>query len=1133
MYVLPLGPKMKKKIPARISGTSTVRPCSPSLRVIFQAAKVPRGRILLLLVSVSFLAVRCQAQLATAQVTGLITDPTGAAVPNAQVEVTNVETGTYWQTTSNDSGYYTISLLPPGNYRLAVRMAGFKSINRSGVILDVAQLARIDFTLEVGGVTETVEITATAPLLESQSASLGQVVDTRTINDLPLNGRNYLQLAQLSPGVLEPSRGDRTAASGGFVANGVRAQLTNFNLDGADNNSRIVDIQNLSYAVIQPSVDAIREFKLETSNYSAEYGYSAGAVVNAAIKSGTNHVHGSVFEFLRNNHLDARDFFQKPNDPQALLQRNQFGGTLGAPVIRNKLFFFGSWERTSENRGLTLTTTLPTDALRKGNFAGEKPIFDPATTRANPNGTGFIRSPFAGNVIPADRIDPVSAKLLALLPQPNVLGKANNFVSGPAQRDRIHRFDSRGDVQFSSKDRGFGRYSFLTRSFLNPGPFPPPLIGATSQEQNLKTTRAHSAAVGETHIFSPSVVNEFRSGYSRIFDLRGEIVSGPFLGPQFGFRGIPEQSGVGGLPGISISAFTNLGERDFVPNGKIAEVLQFKDDVSWIRAKHSFKAGGQFEWVRSFFDISGAARGLFNFSSVFTQDPQNRAGTGNGFADFLLGIPSSASLSRSTIGDVRQNYAAAFLQDDWKITPKFTLNLGVRYDLWTPRFERHDQQGNFISGLNKVIYPNNRTPPGIPGSIITNIPDGVGDRTLVEKDTSNLAPRVGLAYQLTRHTVLRTGWGVFFSSPAFPGVGATPPGNPPFFLDASFPTDQITPNITFASGFPSDALEVRTIDPTTAVFRSFDPRFKLAYVHKWSFGLQQEVGKFLFEANYVGTKGTHLPLFFDINQPIAGPGPVPSRRPVRGFGSISFTTPMGNSAYHAIEAKIERRYANGFSLLISYTHSKVIDNGGEQLIGDLELRDAGNVKAERSLARFDMRNRLVISYLYELPFGSGKRFTISSPVLNALAGNWQINGITTVRNGQPFTPTLGFSTANTGNPRPDRTGDGSFPSSKRTLDNYFDKDAFRPATPFNFGNAGRNILIGPGAVNFDFSIFKRLPVSPLGDRGEVEFRTEFFNLLNHPQFGFPNPRVDISQGGSIRSLATRMREIQAGLKIVF
>ncbi|MBI3682454.1 MAG: hypothetical protein HY235_18905 [Acidobacteria bacterium] len=714
--------------------------------------------------------------------------------------------------------------------------------------------------------------------------------------------------------------------------------------------------------------------------------------------------------------------------------------------------------------------------------------------------------------------------------------RSNNYISNPSQTDRVHRTDNRGDWNISNRDKAFLRYSYLTRKFLNPGPFPPPLIGATTNDQHLKTTRAHSAVLSETHVFSSSMVNEFRGGYSRVYDLRGDIVTGPFLGPEFGFKGIPASpgSGISGLPGISISGYSNLGETSFVPNGKVAEVLQFKDDVSWVRGSHSLKAGGQFQWVRSYFDISNSARGPYGFTQVYTQNPQNRPPSGDAWADFQLGVTSSAGISRTNIGDVRQKYVSLFFQDDWKVTARLTMNLGLRYEIWTPRFERTNLQANFLPAEGKFIFPNNQAPPGIPASIVTRIPGGVDNRTLVKPDNNNLAPRVGIACQLRQHTVFRAGGGIFFASSAFPGVGATLPGNPPFTLTFNYPTDQITPNITFAAGFPENALDLRSVEPTTAAWRGFAAEYPLAYVSKWSFGLQQEIAQFLLEANYVGTKGSHFYVHYDINQPGPGAGAVQPRRPYPALGGIQWTTPAGSSTYHSLQTRIERRYRNGVSLLASYTFSRAIDVGGEQLGGgDLLYRDTRNILAERGLAAFDLRQRFVSAFLYDLPFGRGKRFPISNSVWNVIAGNWQVNGIVTLRSGQPFTPSMGFSAANTGDPRPDRIADGNLPPGQRSIGTWFDKPAFRAPTPYNFGSAGRNILIGPGASNADLSVFKRFPVRWLGETGEVQFRAEAFNSFNHPQFDIPNSRVDLAQGATITALAVPMREMQFGLKVIF
>ena len=1071
-------------------------------------------------------------QAPTGQITGLVTDSSGAVVPNVQIRLTDAATQSRRNTLTNGSGFYTVTPLSPGEYTIETQKDGFQSIVRRNVSLSVAQTVRVDFVLQVGGSSQVVTVSSTVPLVDSQSASLGQVVEQKQVQDLPLNGRNYLQLAKLTAGVSEAAHGDPTAAGGAFVANGVRAQLTNYNLDGTDNNSRIVDVQNQSYAVIQPSIDALQEFKIETNSYAAEYGYSAGGVVNATLRSGANRFHGTGFEFLRNDHLDARDFFLSSTSPKQRHQRNQFGGVLGGPVVKNKTFFFASWERTDENQGEALVTTLPTGVMAGGNFQGALPIFDPATTTPNAAGTIFTRTLFANNMIPVSRLDPVAAKLAALLPLPNVASAANNYVSSPSQITRANRIDSRGDQDFSERDKLFLRYSYFTQAFVNPGVLPAPLIGATGNTQNNHATQALSAAVGETHIFGPNLINELTAGYSRIYDNRGDLLSGAFLGPQFGFSGIPYTDGIGGLPSMSISGYSSLGEATNVPNKKIAEVAQLKDSVTWIHGGHTFKFGGQYEWVRSYFDVSSSARGSYAFSGVFTQNPQSRSNTGNGFADFLLGDANTATVSTQSIGDVRQRYAAGFVQDDWKVTSKLTFNLGIRYEVWTPRMERNNLQANFLPGSGQLIFPNNTAPAAIPANRVAPIPDGIGARTLVRQYDANFAPRLGIAYQIAAHTVLRTGAGIFFASPNFPGVGVTLPGNPPFLISAAYPSDQIHPTITLAGGFPPNALNPQSINLANTSLSAFELDFKPAYVAKWSFGLQQQISQFLLEANYVGTRSVHLPDFYNLNQPYPGSGTVASRQPFQGFNTINYTSVVASSNYHALEMRAERRLSHGLQMLASYTYSKAIDIGGEQLDGDTTLRDARNIEAERSLATFDQRHRFVTSVVYALPVGKGQAVNISNRFVDGIVGHWQVNGIFTAHTGQPFTPELNFSPANSGDNRPNRIADGNLPADQRSIGRWFDTSAFQAGPSFVFGNAGRNILTGPGAVNLDFSTFKAFPIRPLGEQGSLQVRAEFFNVLNHPQFGLPNNTVNIPQGGTITS-ASPMRQIQFGLKLVF
>jgi hypothetical protein len=883
--------------------------------------------------------------------------------------------------------------------------------------------------------------------------------------------------------------------------------------------------------VIQPSVDALQEFKVETNNFSAEYGYSAGAVVNAPVKSGTNQFHGDAFEFFRNDVLDARDFFLSPTSKKPPLQQNQFGGTLGGPIIRNKLFFFGSFERTSTNNGNTQVLTVPTQAMKAVNFAGQAALYNPATTVPVSGGSGYARTAFAGNVIPSNELSAVAAKLLALEPLPNGSGTINNYVVSPTDTNRVNRVDTRVDDHISDADQLFGRYSYEPGRSVTPGPFPPPLDGTTSFQSANHSSVANGAALDETHVFSPAIVNEFRLGYNRVHDDLTPFEN-DYLDSQFGILGVPQLTGVYGLPEFSISGFAGLGEATFLPNDKISETATASDHVSCVHGTHSISAGGDYRWVRSWFYISSAARSDYSFTGNFTQNPQKPTGTGSGLADFLLGIPSTSELSNATSGDLRYKYYGAYIQDDWKVTDRLTLNLGVRYELWTQPVERQNQQANFLLGSSKFIYPNGAVPAGVPASSVAPVPAGVNPRALLTTDNNNIAPRFGLAYQLGKRTVLRGGFGQFFADDPEIGASNRLVANPPFYQDVSFQTNQITPIITLATGFPPHTIG-SGFNLANASLVAFTTNFKQADVYHWSFGVQQQISQFVLEANYVGTSGFELPITYNVNNALPGAAPVAARRPYQGFGNIFLTTPMGDSNYNALETRLERRLANGFSLLVSYTYSKSIDDGGEQLIGDLDLRDAENVKIERALATNDIRNYFVASYLYALPFRHGQRFNIRNPVAEAVLGNWQVNGITTIHSGLPFTPELGFSSANTGDDRPDRIGNGNLPSGQRSINDWFDKYAFVAAPFYQFGNAGRDILEGPGATNFDLSIFTNFPIPKFGENGDIQFRGELFNAFNHPQFGTPNDRVDLAQGGTITSLSTNMRIVQFGLKILF
>jgi hypothetical protein len=1072
----------------------------------------------------------------TARITGTITDPTKAVVPGATLTIVNAETNDARVAVSNERGQYDVPFLPSGRYTVTCELQGFQKMRREGIAVETDQEIRIDFDLRAGAVTESLLVVGT-PVLAADTSSVGQVVTAQTISDLPLNGRNFLQLARLATGVLESAAGDRAAEGGAFVANGARSVLNSFMLDGVDNNSRIVDQQNSSNVVSQPSVDALAEFSIQTNNFSAEYGQAAGAVINATIRSGTNTIRGVAFEFLRDDAFDARNPFAAPSEDKRL-NRHQFGGTVGGPVRRDRTFFFASWETTDENRGTDYRQTVPTATQRAGNFSGfvnnqGRPviIYDPATTRPNPNGTGVIRDPFPNNQIPADRIHPLARRLLDLLPEPNLPDLTGNYV---VTRDAVrmrHQLDTRVDHSFSTNSKLYVRYSLTNRDDAIPGPYDAPLIGTTQFQQAPKEQLAHNVAIGQTQVFGNSRVNELRIGYNRIRDdLFPWVLDTTPAG--FGFKGIPETAGVTGLPRIAIGGFSNIGEAAFLPNLKVSEVAQAGDTFSFLTGRHALKAGANYRFIRSFFNISGQARGFYNFTGGFSQNPQARPNSGSGLADFLLGIPATTQLSRTLLGDIRYHYVAGYLQDDWRASARLTMNVGVRYELFTHPYERNDQQGNLLLDQMKLIYVDGKVPPSIPSDFTTTIPDGVSKTTLMRLDTNNFAPRLGFAYKLRDSTVLRGGAGIFYGDHPTIGASSRLPANPPYQVNLSYATDSVTPLVTLDSGFPADALE--PVFSPFLTFNAWNPDAPQTQAYHWNANVQHELPWIVVEVGYTGSHGTNLSVNWDPNAPLPGPGSVASRRPFPQFGAINGLKYDGESDYHAGHLRVERRLRQGLSIIGHYTFAKSIDLGGANFIsGDLVYRDPRNIELDRGLSSFDVRHNMVVSYIWDIPVGSGRRFDVPNPWLNAIVGGWQFNGITTARSGTPFTPSLSVNPAQSGHARPDRIADGNLPRDERSADRWFDPSAFVAAVPFNIGNAGRNILIGPGVFNTDFGLFKRFRFDSAGRQREVQLRIEAFNVFNEPHYAQPSATVDLLDAGRITAIVGTMREMQLGVKFLF
>ncbi|MBI3683546.1 MAG: TonB-dependent receptor [Acidobacteria bacterium] len=1060
------------------------------------------------------------AQVDTGAISGVVTDATGAIVPNAKVTVTGVETGVQTPLVTNSAGFYSAPALKSGKYSVTVVAQGFRTATRTGIEIRVQERLDIDFRLEVGAATAEITITAAAPLLESETSSLGQVVEERSINDLPLNGRDFIQLATLGAGTL-PS--NRTAERGNFIANGARAVQNSYLLDGVENKNRILGFDKSLAQIITPVPGSIQEFKVQTSTFSAEFGQSAGGVVNVTMKSGTNSLHGSLFNFLRNSKMDARPYFQPSSGRRPAFIQNQFGATFGGPVRKNRTFFFGSWQSSREVNAAPQIASVPVEPVRGGNFGATR-LFDPAATRANPAGSGFVRDPFPNNIVPTNRWDPVAVKLVALFPQPNLPGTVRNFSYNPKERIENNQFNVRVDHKFSDRDSMFGRVSWGGNHNTLPTTLPEP-----ANNFSLSEPTNQSVAISETHTLSPAMFNEFRFGYVRT--RQQQQISAPRQFDEYGIKGAFNDPYIRGLPQFSVQGLTALGTTGpgdlpieatgsgNLPVDKIGKVQQFIDNISWIRSRHSLKSGVDVQKVNMYGYATNSARPSFNYNGVYTQNPQARAGTGHAYADFLLGQTNSAAVATPTINEIRQRIFQGYIQDDWKVSQRLTLNFGVRYELARPWLDLNDKYSNFV--LDAGPFYGTFLEAKDAGK------RGLG-RSLVHTDYNNFAPRFGLAYQAAKKTVARAAFGVFYGRDENIGVGRRLTNNPPQFIQRTFTSDQLTPNIVTSIGFPADALDLKFL--VNPVANSFPEDSPLPYVLQWNLNVQQELpGQFLFQLGYTGSGAHKLYYPLNMNQPPPGTGNVDARRPIRGVGNVFSYAPLFNSTYHALLAKVERRFSGGFNLLASYTYGHSIDGGSSNNdSSDPGPQDSRNLKAHRGNSNFDIAHRFVMSGVLELPFGKGKPYATSG-VMNAIAGGWQLSGIWSAQTGLPYTVTLSFDPTSTGTTaRPNRIRDGSLPAGQRDPARWFDLDAFVAGPALNFGNSGRNILRAPGRRNIDLGVARTFR---LAERYHLQFRGEFFNLFNTPQFGLPAMTIGAPGAGIIGTVVVPERQIQLVLRL--
>ena len=1076
-----------------------------------------RHRICTCLLALSFLAVTGLSQNIRGTILGSVHDESGAIVRGAKVTVKQTSTGLTRQESTNDSGEYLFAQLPVGTYNITAEQPGFKKLERNNVLLQVDDKLRVDLTLSVGAVTETLAVEASAPVINTDSATVGNVVDNKKVTELPLNGRNPLQLTLLVPGANQGVKGSQNQTQGGSISvNGAREQANNFLLDGVDNND--LAINQYSVAI---STEAIQEFKMEESTYTAEFGRSGGAQINFATRSGSNQIHGVLYEYLRNADLDAKNFFDKPA-PASIppFKRNQFGTSIGGPIKKDKTFFFFNWESTRVRQSITRVATVPTAAMKGGNFSALLPntiIYDPNSLNA-----AGQRTPFSGNIIPSQDFSKVGQAILGLYPDPNAPNNASSglYTSSQGKTDDFDQFTGRIDHRFSESDNLFGRYTFSKENRFDT--FDPFCSLTNVPGFGCNTLNGGQGLVlDEVHLFTPTKINELRLGYNRT---RGGIFQQDQttdLSTQLGITGTSRSPLDYGLTRFVPSGYDTVGDGGNLPQDRKDNTYEATDTFSWTHGNHNFKFGEDFRRFQLNLLFDSNVRGSETFQPFFTTAATNSNVGGNSIAEILLGDPQQASVSRSfagitgnTVTAFRTSSVDFFGQDDWRVSPHLTLNLGLRWEYNTPVIDKYNHLGTFD--------------PSVPGDIRTATSQ---KPELYTAPKGQFAPRFGLAWTpLGDKTVFRGGYGVYWDEKLL-NIHLTPALSPPFLIPLSFnPSTNGVPNINIANpfggtvaggGFPSSTW--------------LESPFRNGYLQQWSVNVQHQLPAAMgFTVGYVGSKGTHLDRQYNANLPLPSSVFSQANRPYPAFGNITIDSASASSSYDALQASIEKKFSNGLSFLTSYTYSKAIDDASSWNAGAI---DVFNLHFERGLSTFDTRNRFVTSYTYDLPIGKGHRLGGNmNKAGDFLLGGWQTNGIVTVQSGNPLDVLAGplTLTGTNSNTRPDVTCNPN--NFAHDPSKWFNTACFSNSFLGRFGDAGRNIVIGPGTADFDAALLKKFPL--FSESRYLQFRSEFFNVFNHPNFDNPNATANSASFGRIASAGTSdprlsSRQIQFALRLVF
>ena len=1169
-------------MPSDVRASLRIRLGVPMFRRIYVALSFSVFFGVLLIASIPGVA-----QVDRGAIVGTVTDPTGARIANAQIIITDLDTGQPVRLTTDEQGNYSAKLLKIGTYSASATKQGFETTVQTGIDVTVNQSVRVDLELKLGATSERVEVTGAAPLLQTESSSLGTIETEQRISDLPLNGRDFIQLAYLGPGANGGQTGtnvqggvfENERADEAISVNGLRVSNNNFLLNGVDNNEF-----GLGGVIVLPAPDAIEEFKTEENSMSAEFG-RGGAAVNVVLKSGTNQVHGGLYEFIRNDKLDAVNYFNQGQQP---FKRNQFGGLLGGPIQKNKTFLFGDYQGSRLRQSQPFLSTVPTAAERAGNFADRLTgqTFSPCATPspADTFDTGTIFDPFSTNtkypcadgsvvslripvsykgqvnVIDPNLINKVGSNIANFYPLPNLGGLANNYLLNVNNLNDQDAFDIRLDHRFREQDQIFGSYSFGDVRSQQPGPLGP-LYGGSDCCPSISNSRSQHLGIGYTHTFSERLLNDLHGGYFRYAVNALPFNFGKDVGDQLGIPNVnrPGYPNSTGLTNIDLAGFTSLGDSQWLPEHVFENIFQVADTLTWIKGKHSLKFGVDFRrQQRNFFQLS-SPRGWFQFGGGYTDDLTTANG-GNALADLLFGVPFSneqdflAGLYPTRYWDL-----AEFVQDDFKVSHNLTLNLGLRYELTSPA---NGRVGNF--DLTRAI-------------VVTSYgPDAVSHAG-VQFDKKDIAPRVGLAWTVEKNTVIRSAFGMFYSSEAniFDDLGLNPPQLS--FYAANFNAGTI-PSVAqlVSSGFPS-TLPVGSATNISGPVKTTGPERLIPHILEWNLTVQHQFAQnWVAQIGYVGTRSYHLwnheasdlnqaPQILDTN--FCGPDlnncafPNYGRRYFAQQPNMTQVLPLDypqfQSAYNSFQASLNKRFSHGFNVLAAYTFAKDLGNADGNVGGYVQNAYFPNL--EHGPVAPDLRQRLSVSYMYQIPVGHGRQFLGDAHgVVDALLGGWQVAGITSAQTGEAVNASMSTDFSNTGSfsYRPDQianpydfsfdvaaqaTDYGCSRPGHQTLDCWYNQAAFE--TPLlapgqqsshSFGDAKIGDLRGPNLVDFDFSLQKDFKIR---ESQQLEFRSEFFNLFNHPNFGLPGGgsliAVDVQGGAAITNTAIDNREIEFALKYTF